>query len=116
MRQVSDELIRELLAFRTERNWEQFHTPRNLAASLTIEAGELLECFQWARDQEIDEIVERDRERIEDELADVAILMAYLCTDMDVDLDAAVRRKLKKNAEKYPAHLSRGNAKKYDRL
>lgn len=113
---VSDQLTLELLAFRKEREWEQFHTPRNLAASVAIEAAELLECFQWARDAEIAEIVDRDRERIEDELADLAILMAYLCVDMHVDLDAAVRRKLKKNAEKYPTHLSRGNAKKYDRL
>lgn len=113
---ISDELVEELLQFRKERDWEQFHTPRNLAASLTIEASELLECFQWARDDELQDIVARDREHIEDELADLAILMSYLCVDLRVDLSAAVRRKLKKNAEKYPAHLARGNARKYDRL
>lgn len=113
---ATDELIRILLAFRRERDWEQFHTPRNLAASVAIEASELLECFQWARDTEISEIVDRDRELIEDELADLAILMTYLCVDMQVDLDAAIRRKLKKNAEKYPVHLSRGSARKYDRF
>ena len=113
---TSDELVGELLQFRRERDWEQFHTPRNLAASLAIEASELLECFQWARDEELDDIVTRDRERIEDELADLAIVMSYLCVDLRVDLGSAIRRKLKKNAEKYPVHLARGNARKYDRL
>jgi dCTP diphosphatase len=108
MASISNDLLRALLEFRKERDWEQYHTPRNLAASLCIEASELLECFQWARDAELPDIVSRDRERIEDELADVAILMGYL--------DVVVRRKLKKNADKYPAHLARGNARKYDRL
>lgn len=113
---ISEELLRALLAFRAERDWEQFHTPRNLAASLCIEACELLESFQWARDSELPQIIARERGRIEDELADVAILMCYLCTDLEVDLESVVRRKLEKNGEKYPVHLARGTARKYDRL
>ncbi len=116
MTMISGDLVKELLNFRHLRDWEQFHTPRNLAAALTIEAAELLECFQWATDAEIPELTALRRGKIEDELADVAILMAYLCVDIGVDIDAAVRRKLLKNEAKYPVHLSKGNAKKYDEL
>lgn len=113
---ITDELTKQLLEFRRARDWEQFHTPRNLAASLVIEASELLECFQWAKDEELDNLVARERERIEDEIADVAILLKYLCADLCVDIDSATRRKMQKNDEKYPVHLARGNAKKYDQL
>ena len=116
MTMIAPELILELLKFRSDRDWEQFHTVRNLSAALAVEAGELLECFQWARDAELDAIVVRDREAIEDEIADVAILLTYLCVDLRVDVNSAVRRKLKKNSAKYPTNLSRGTATKYDRL
>jgi NTP pyrophosphatase (non-canonical NTP hydrolase) len=113
---INDKLLDELLDFRTERDWQQFHTSRNIAASITIEAAELLECFQWASDADLPMIVERDREAIEDEVADLTILLSYLCTDLRIDIDAVVERKLQKNAEKYPAHLARGTATKYDKL
>lgn len=113
---IADETVQQLLEFRRKRNWEQFHTPRNLASALVIEASELLECFQWAKDGELDKIVDREREHIEDEIADVAILLNYLCVEMDVDLDSAVRRKIRKNGLKYPVQLSKGNSRKYDRL
>jgi NTP pyrophosphatase (non-canonical NTP hydrolase) len=105
-----------LLSFRGERDWEQFHTPRNLAAALVIEAAELLECFQWASDASLDDIVSERRQNIEQEIADVTILLSYLCHDLKVDLEDAVRRKLETNRGKYPVALARGTAKKYDRL
>ncbi|MBU2850023.1 nucleotide pyrophosphohydrolase [Acidithiobacillus ferrivorans] len=114
MSAITDEVVQKLLEFREVRDWAQFHTPRNLAASLVIEASELLECFRWARDDELDGIVVRERAHIEDELADVAILLTYLCIDMRVDINSAMKRKIQKNDEKYPVQLARGSAKKYD--
>lgn len=113
---LSDELLSQLLKFRDEREWQQFHTVRNLSASLVIEASELLECFQWARDSELGRVVVDERVHIEDELADVAILLAYLCSDLRVDIDDAVRRKIIKNAEKYPINRAKGSSRKYDKL
>lgn len=114
--EISGEVVQQLLEFRRARDWEQFHTAKNLASSLVIEASELLECFQWSRDDELAAIIRTGREHIEDELADVAILLTYLCVDMGVDLDAAVQRKIRRNAEKYPIEASRGKATKYDKL
>ncbi|MEG3192487.1 nucleotide pyrophosphohydrolase [Lysobacter sp. D1-1-M9] len=116
MTPVGNELLQELLKFRRDRDWQQFHTPRNLSAALVTEAAELLECFQWARDAELVDLVARERQAIEDEIADVAILLSYLCNDLDVDLDSAVRKKLRKNEAKYPVHLAHGTAKKYDKF
>lgn len=113
---ISEQLLTGLLEFREARDWGQFHTPRNLAASLVIEASELLECFQWAHDDDLERIVTEDREPIEDELADVAILLSYLCVDLNVDLETAVRRKMAKNELKYPVDQARGTSKKYDKL
>lgn len=113
---VDDELLGKLLKFRDDREWRQFHTPKNLSASITVEAAELLECFQWARDSELGAIVVNERSAIEDEVADIVILLSYLCADLEIDIDTAVSRKLEKNELKYPVHLARGKATKYDRL
>lgn len=112
---ISDTVLKELLEFRRKRNWEQFHRPKELAAALTIEASELLETFQWKTDEEVTALLNSpSRERVHDEIADVAIVLSYLCHDLDIDLDAAMRSKLKKNEAKYPIDKSYGNAKKYD--
>ena len=103
------------LAFRRERDWEQFHSPRNLAIAIAVEAGELLEHFQWMRDGEARPTSDA-REALELEMADVAILLSYLAADLGVDLDASVRRKLALNAARYPVEKARGSALKYDRL
>ena len=113
---VSDDLLAELLQFRRLRDWEKFHTPRNLAASLVVEASELLECFQWAKDDELNSLVVEERQRIEDEIADVAILLSYICSDLHVDINSAVKKKIVTNGKKYPVQKSRGNSKKYDKL
>ena len=116
MNVLPEELMQRLLAFRAERDWEQFHNARSLATALSLEASELLEHFVWARDQEIASIVERRRNEIEAELADVAILLAYLCHDLGVDLATAVSRKIDANALKYPVDMARGRSEKYTRL
>ena len=113
---IANNILDQLLVFRKDRDWEQFHTPKNLAAALSVEVAELLECFQWARDNELSELVIRDRMAIEEEIADITILLTYLCHDLDVEPDVIVRAKIEKNRQKYPVSLARGNATKYDRL
>jgi NTP pyrophosphatase (non-canonical NTP hydrolase) len=113
---IEPNLMDELLEFRRERDWEQFHTPRTLSAGICIEAAELLEHFQWARDADLGDIVARNRADIEHEIADVAMYLSLLCHDLGVSLDDAVRRKLALNREKYPVDKVRGKSTKYDKL
>ena len=110
------ELLNELLMFRRERDWEQFHSSKNLSASICIEAAELLEHFQWAKDSELEDILLNNREAIESEIADIAILLAYLCNDLDISLVDAVRRKITINNKKYPVDKAKGVSTKYDRF
>jgi NTP pyrophosphatase (non-canonical NTP hydrolase) len=113
---ISNTLLDSLIDFRRERDWEQFHTVRNLSSALCVETAELLDLFRWARDSEITTIVEEQRSEIESEVADVAILLTYLCHDLNISIDDVVRKKLKINREKYPVGSSKGNSTKYDRL
>lgn len=80
---IANDVFKQLLSFRKERDWEQFHTPKNLSAALSVEAAELLEIFQWAREIDLAETVARERKAIEDEVADIAILLSYFCHDLD---------------------------------
>ena len=100
-----DEALRDFVA---ERDWEQFHTPANLAKSIAIEAGELLECFQWSDDA--------PRDRIVEELADVLTYARLLAARLEVDPDQIVLDKLEVTRAKYPADRSRGSSAKYDEL
>lgn len=111
-----EDLTRQIVAFRDERDWKQFHSPRNLAASISIEAAELLECFQWSSDQTIDDDVEKRRIEIEEEIADVLIYALLLAHDTGIDPAQAVQRKLAKNNAKYPAEKAKGNRAKYTEL
>ena len=103
----------QLRAFVEERDWDQFHRPKNLACSVAIEAGELLEQFQWT-DPEAAEVAADPawRQRVEDELADVALLTLLLAERLGVRLEDAMARKLAKNAARYPAEAFRGSARK----
>ena len=113
---LRQDLLDNLLAFRREREWEQFHNPRNLAAALAIEAAELQEIFLWARDDEVDARAAERRDALEQEMADIAMLLSYLCHDLGIDLDTAVSRKMEINRLKYPVEKCRGSSKKYDQL
>jgi dCTP diphosphatase len=113
---ISNTLLKALLAFRRERDWEQFHTVRNLSSALCVESAELLDIFRWSRDSEIKTITEQQRCDIENEVADVAIILTYLCHDLDISLEDVVRKKLEMNCEKYPVESSKGSSKKYNRL
>ena len=113
---MSKEILDELLTFRSERDWEKFHTAKNLSAALSIEAAELQECLLWVKESELDDFISRERTAIEDEIADIAILLSYLCHDLSIELDVVVRSKIEKNRHKYPVHLAHGSSTKYDRL
>ena len=106
----------QLRDFAKERDWEQFHTPKNLASALAVEAAELLENFQWLTDEQarsVKDDAERMR-RIEEEVADVTLYLLRLADVLSLNLQDVVDRKLKINADKYPADKARGNAKKYN--
>ena len=107
--------VQALLDFRRERDWEQFHSPQNLAIAISVEAGELLERFQWMRAGE-SRPESTQGEAVEHEIADLTILLTYLANDLGIDLNDAVIRKLRVNAERYPVEKSKGSAAKYDKL
>jgi len=114
---ISNTVMTALLEFRRKRNWEQFHRPKELAAALIVEASELLEVFQWKTDEEVSRLLQGNlRERVLDEIADVTIMLSYLCHDLGIDLDAAVLSKVQKNEAKYPVDRAYGNARKYDEI
>lgn len=105
---VTESTLAELRAFVAERDWDQFHSPENLAKSISIEAGELLECFQWSPDF--------DQEQVEAELADVVTYCVHLANKIGVDLDEIVMRKLESTKAKYPVELAKGRMTKYTKL
>jgi NTP pyrophosphatase (non-canonical NTP hydrolase) len=113
---LTPELINALLDFRKARNWEQFHTARNVASALSVEAAELLEHFVWSSDQQIPYIIEEHRAAIESEIADIAILLIYMAHDLSIDLEAVVSTKITINEQEYLLEKSRGTNKKYTDL
>lgn len=111
-----EQIRRSIRKFRDERDWMQFHNPKNLACSIAIEAAELLEHFQWKTPEESETHSSAAKEEIADEIADVAAYLIELADNLGIDLAEAIERKLQKNALKYPAHKARGSAKKYHEL
>lgn len=109
-----DELAARLAEFAHERDWDQFHSPKNLAMALAGEAGELLEHFQWLTEAQSRELNGETRDAVALELADVLLYLVRLADQLGIDLDAAARRKIELNAQKYPADAFRGSARKYD--
>lgn len=103
-------VIRELIKFRNERDWEQFHNPKDLAVAINVEAGELLEQFLWKHPDEA------NVEKVKEELADVFAYALLLADKYGFDVETIVLDKIKKNAEKYPVNKAKGTAKKYDEL
>jgi NTP pyrophosphatase (non-canonical NTP hydrolase) len=103
----------ELRAFAAERDWDQFHSPKNLASALAVEAAELLEPFQWLTEEQSRHLNDQQLAAVRDELADVQIYLIRLADQLEVDLMAAVRDKIIRNAEKYPASRFRGSVRKY---
>jgi NTP pyrophosphatase (non-canonical NTP hydrolase) len=110
------DLTVQLRRFADERDWQQFHSPKNLAAALVVEAGEVLEHFQWLTEAQSEALTVQKRGEVELELADVLIYLARLADRLDVDLIAAATRKVAINAQKYPVEKSRGSNTKYTGL
>ena len=109
-------LTDKILKFRKERDWEQFHTPKDLAISLSLEASEVLEHFQWKTNDEIKEYVKTHKDQIGEELADVFNWVLLLSHDIDIDIIEASNKKIKKNAEKYSVEKAKGKHNKYTEL
>lgn len=103
-----DELVEAIDKFNKDRDWDQFHTPENLSKSISIEAGELLECFQWND--------KYDKEAVKEELADVLNYCIQMSIALDVDIYDIVKAKMEKNAKKYPVDKAKGSSKKYNQL
>ena len=110
------EIQAEIRAFRDARDWLQFHNPKNLAISISLEASELLEHFQWRSFEESEAHARDAREEIADEMADIAVYLAEMADLLGIDLLEAMRNKLAKNAAKYPVEKARGSHKKYTDL
>ena len=105
-----EEIVKKLIEFRNERDWEQFHNPKDLALAINVEAGELLELFLWKSAEDA------DKEKVKEELADVLAFSFLLAEKYGFDVKEIVLEKIKQNAEKYPVDKARGSAKKYDEL
>ncbi len=111
-----EELRERIRAFARARDWQQYHSPKNLSMALIAEAAEVVEHFMWMDSSESRALDEATRAEVELELADVLVYLVTLADLLGVDLLDAARRKLALNAEKYPVSKSRGNARKYDKL
>ncbi len=109
-------LTAEIRAFRDARDWLQFHNPKELAVAIAAEAGELLQHFVWQSHEQSDRRVADRRDQVASEIADVAILLFELADNSGIDLAAAMRDKLARNEERYPADRARGSNAKYNEL
>lgn len=110
---TENSVMEKINQFRDERNWRQFHNEKDLALSITLEASELLELFQW---KSAEDVVESKRERLAEELADILIYSYMFADNLDFDINEIIEQKLVKNAEKYPVDKSKDNNSKYNEL
>ena len=108
-----EELRLKLRAFAAERDWDQFHSPKNLSMALSVEASELVECFQWLTEEQSRSLSAKQLAEVSDEIADIQLYLIRLADKLNVDIREAVHQKIKKNETKYPADKVRGSAKKY---
>ncbi len=115
---INEQKLQQILRdFARDRDWEQFHSPRNLISALNVEAGELLELFQWESENHVVDVNDlKTRQKIEDEIADVFIYLLRIADKLDVSLEDVALAKIVKNAEKYPVDKSKGKAVKYTEL
>jgi NTP pyrophosphatase (non-canonical NTP hydrolase) len=111
-----NDIQNKILSFRHERDWTQFHDPKNLAEALSIEAGELLENFLWKTTEQSRNLSPEELKNVKEELADIFIFLTYLSEEYKIDLLAEVEKKIAKNAAKYPIEKSKGSSKKYTDL
>ena len=113
---MNKDLVAKIIKFRDDRNWKQFHNPKDLALSLVLESTEFLELFQWKSEDESRTLIVNNKDEVALELADVYYWLLLISHDFKIDLDSALEDKLKKNAIKYPIDKSFGVSTKYDKL
>lgn len=106
-------LTEELRKFTKDRDWDQFHSPKNLSMALSVEASELVEKFQWLTEQQSYELSDKKKKEVEEEIGDILIYLVRIADQLDMDLIKAATQKLKQNAEKYPPEKVKGSSKKY---
>ena len=111
-----EELTKRIVDFRDARDWKQFHNPKDLAISLSLEASEVLEHFQWKNKEEMEKYIVSDKEHIADELADVLYWVLLMGHDLNIDVLGALDKKQTKNEEKYPVEKAKGKHTKYNKL
>lgn len=109
-------LTEKIVEFRDARNWKQFHNPKDLALSLVLEAGEVMEHFQWKNKEEMDKYLIDKKEKISEELADVLYWILLMSHDFDINIEEALERKLDINNQKYPVEKSKDKHTKYNEL
>lgn len=109
-------LKKQLKKFVDERDWNQFHTPKNMSMGIAAEAAELMELFLWVDSQQSFDIIQSKREQVEHEIADIAIYVVMFCSENNIDLAQAIEKKMQHNAEKYPVEKSKGKSTKYTEL
>ena len=110
------EITKRIVAFRNARDWKQFHNPKDVALSLVLEATEVMEHFQWKNKEEIEKYVVEAKDEIGEELADVLYWVLLMSYDLDIDVLAALDKKMKKNEAKYPIEKAKGRHTKYNKL
>lgn len=111
-----DRLTKKIIKFRDARDWHQFHNPKDVAISLSLEASEVLEHFQWKSKEEIGEYIKTNKAEIGEELADVLYWVLLMSHDLKIDIASALEKKLEKNARKYPIRKAKGKHTKYTKL
>ncbi len=107
---------KKIISFRNERDWAQFHDPKNLAEALSIEAGELLENFLWKTTEQSRNLTAEELKNVKEELADIFIFLTYLSEEYKIDLLTEVEKKIAMNEAKYPVEKAKGSAKKYSKM
>jgi NTP pyrophosphatase (non-canonical NTP hydrolase) len=110
------QITEKIKKFRDERDWMQFHDPKNMAVSIILEASELLEHFQWKTTEEVEQYAKQNHAEIKDEIADIALYLFELADNLGINLIDAMEQKLKKNEMKYPVEKARGKHTKYNKL
>lgn len=111
-----ENLIKKITKFRDDRNWKQFHNPKDLAISLSLEASEVLEHFQWKTQEEIKDYISSNKKEIGKELADVLYWVLLMSNDLEIDIEKIFNQKMRENSKKYPIKKAKNKHTKYNKL
>ena len=111
-----EELTKRIIKFRNDRDWKQFHNPKDVALSMVLEAGEVMEHFQWKDKEEVEEYLKQNKDGVAEEIADVLYYVLLMSHDLNIDIIEALDKKITKNESKYPVEKAKGNHKKYNEI